>query len=464
MSLSIVILAAGKGKRMASNIPKVMHRLGGMPLLEHVIRTANSLNPRQIHIVYGNGSSSICDAFLNYSVNWIHQEKQLGTGHAVMQALPACHDNDRVLVLYGDVPLISVHTLQRLLDESPADGVGLLVTHFENPTGFGRILRGKNDDIIGIVEERDANTVQKAIREINTGIVVAPARLLKSCLPRISDKNAQKEYYLTDLIGLAVSDGIAIHGIEAMHSEEVRGVNDQWQLATLERYFQLQTAKTLAMSGVVIMDPARLDVRGQISIAPTAQLDVNVVLEGEVTIGPGCYIGPGAIIKNSTIGANVYVHAYSVVDGALLESECAVGPFARIRAETIIKSKAKVGNFVEMKKTILGEASKALHLTYLGDAVIGKDVNIGAGTITCNYDGVNKWSTEIDDGAFIGSNTSLIAPIKIGAKATIAAGSAVSKEAPADTLTIERSKQTTVPGWKRPRKKEARAQVTAKIE
>lgn len=449
MTLSIVILAAGKGKRMMSPIPKVMHRLGGVTLLERVVQTAQSLHAKKIHVVYGNGGSNLPELLPHLSVNWVFQKEQLGTGHAVMQALPSCNDEERVLVLYGDVPVISTHTLQQLLDETPKGGVGLLVTELEDPTGFGRIVRDHEDNIVAIIEEKDATRTQRAIKEINTGIVTAPAKFLKNCLPRVSNKNAQKEYYLTDMIALAVEDGVPLRSVPAQNSNEVRGVNDPWQLSTLERYYQSERARALAYSGVTIMDPLRLDIRGDVSIAPSVKLDVNVILEGTVKIGAGCDIGPNVVIKNATLGERVKVFANSVIEGAVIENDCEIGPFARVRSETIMKSKSKIGNFVEIKKTTLGENSKANHLTYLGDATIGKNVNIGAGTITCNYDGVSKWSTKIADGAFIGSNTSLIAPVEIGKNATIAAGSAISKNAPAEKLTIARSKQTVVENWKR---------------
>jgi bifunctional UDP-N-acetylglucosamine pyrophosphorylase/glucosamine-1-phosphate N-acetyltransferase len=452
MTLSIVILAAGKGKRMASPIPKVMHLLGGVSMLERVVQTAQSLTPKNIHVVYGNGGSTLPNALPHLSVNWVFQKEQLGTGHAVMQALPFCGDDERILVLYGDVPIISMHTLEQLLEETPKEGVGLLVTEFDNPTGFGRIVRDHEDNIVAIIEEKDATRSQRAIKEINTGIVTVPAKYLKNCLPRLSNHNAQNEYYLTDMIAMAVEDGIPVRSVTAVNSNEVRGVNDPWQLVMLERYYQSERARQLALSGVSIMDPARLDIRGNVSIAPSVKLDINVILDGEVNIAAGADIGPNVVIKNSTIGERVKVYANSVIEGAVIENDCEVGPFARLRAETVMKSKSKIGNFVETKKTMLGEHSKASHLTYLGDATIGEHVNIGAGTITCNYDGVNKWQTEIGDGAFIGSNTSLVAPLEIGENATIAAGSVVTKNAPADELTITRAKQAVVPNWKRPEK------------
>ncbi len=453
MTLSVVILAAGKGKRMVSKLPKVMHPLGGISLLERVVKTAESLHPKKIHVVYGNGGSALPEALPHLPVHWVFQKEQLGTGHAVMQALPSCDDNENVLVLYGDVPVISEHTLRQLLDETPKNGVGLLVTVLEDPTGFGRIVRDHKDNIVAIIEEKDASRTQRAIKEINTGIVTAPAKFLKQCLPRVSNNNSQKEFYLTDMIALAVEDGVPLRGVIAKNSNEVRGVNDLWQLVTLERYYQAERARSLAYSGVTIMDPARLDIRGDVSIAPSTKLDVNVILEGTVKIGEGCDIGPNVFIKNSTLGARVKIFANSVIEGAIIDDDCEVGPFARMRTGTVLKTKSKVGNFVETKKTTLGENSKANHLTYLGDATIGKNVNIGAGTITCNYDGVNKWPTKIGDGAFIGSNTSLVAPIEIGENATVAASSAITKNAPADQLTITRAKQTVVENWKRPTKK-----------
>src|SRR3990167_7339844 len=452
MTLRVVILAAGKGKRMASSMPKVMHALGGVTMLERVVAIAESLSPTKIHVVYGNGGSALPQALPHLPVDWVFQKEQLGTGHAVMQALPACRDDERVLVLYGDVPLISKRTLQLLLKETPKQSIGLLVTEVDDPAGFGRIIRDHEDNIVGIIEEKDATRSQRAIKEINTGIVTAPAKCLKNCLPRVSNHNAQQEYYLTDMIALAVEDGLPLRGFTALNANEVRGVNDPWQLVKLERYYQSECARQLALSGVAIMDPARLDIRGNALIAPSVKLDINVILEGDVTIGKGSEIGPNVIIKNTVIGERVKIYANSVIEGAVIDDDCEVGPFARLRTETVMKSKSKIGNFVETKKTTLGENSKANHLTYLGDAMIGKNVNIGAGTITCNYDGVNKWSTTIGDNAFIGSNTSLIAPIDIGENATIAAGSVVTKNAPAEELTITRAKQAVVPNWKRPEK------------
>ena len=450
MGLKVVILAAGKGKRMASNVSKVLHPLGGIPLLQRVVNTAESLNPDDIFVVYGNGGSYVRDQLSDLAVTWVKQDEQLGTGHAVLQAIPACKHNDNVLVLYGDVPLITTKTLKQLLKDTPRNGLGLMVTELEDPSGFGRIIRNEMGNIVAIVEEKDATNVQRRIKEINTGIISASAKLLKSWLPVLKNNNKQQEYYLTDIVALAVSSGHPVGGIMAHCREEVRGVNDRWQLAKLERYYQYTYAKQLSYSGVTVADPNRLDVRGHLVTGIDIYFDVNVVIEGMVKIGSNCVIGPNVLLKDTTIGDNVTVLANSVLNGAIVKEEASVGPFARIRPGTVIEKNAKVGNFVETKNTVLGEGSKASHLTYLGDATIGKYVNIGAGTITCNYDGVNKWPTTIGDAAFIGSNSSLIAPINIGAKATVAAGSSISSDAPPNVLTLARAKQSVIAKWTRP--------------
>ena len=451
MGLSVVILAAGKGKRMASSFPKILHPLGGIPLLERVVNTAQTLKPEAIHVVYGNGGSTVHQELNHLSVNWIKQEEQLGTGHAVMQAMPECKDSDQVLVLYGDVPIITAKTLQQLLNRTSKNGLGLILTELEDPSGFGRIIRNEMGNIIAIVEDKDATDQQLKIREINTGILTTSARFLKSWLPELKNNNKQEEYYLTDIVELAVKSGHPVGGFMAHCHEEVLGVNDRWQLAKLERYYQHMFAKELAYAGVTIMDPNRLDVRGEVTAGTDVVLDINVVLEGKVTIGSNSTIGPNVIIKNATIGDNVTIHANSIIEGAKVSDGAEVGPFARLRPGTLIDKRAKVGNFVEIKNTRLGVGSKANHLAYLGDAIIGKEVNIGAGTITCNYDGVNKWPTTIGDGAFIGSNASLIAPVTIGNKATIGAGSSISQDAPAEQLTLARAKQNIVKGWRRPK-------------
>lgn len=450
MGLNVVILAAGKGKRMVSDLPKVLHKIGGLPMLEHVVNTAKILNATSINVVYGNGGSIIRDHLQHLDVNWIEQAEQLGTGHAVSQALPFLNDDDQVLVLYGDVPLISASTLRQLAEETPHNGLGLVVAELDNPTGFGRIIRNEVGYIKSIIEHKDANEVQRQIKEINTGILTTSAKHLKSWLPRLQNNNMQREYYLTDVVALAVGDGFPVGGIMAHTSEEVQGVNDRWQLAHLERYYQLSMAKRLAYAGVTIKDPHRLEIRGTSTVEQDATLDVNIVMEGRVEIGKGSVIGPNCVLKDCKIGRNVTVLANSVIEGAVIEQGAAIGPFARVRPGSIVGKNAKVGNFVEMKKTTLGEGSKASHLTYLGDAVIGEGVNIGAGTITCNYDGVNKYQTIIKDGAFIGSNSALVAPVTIGQGAFVGAGSTVSKDAPDDELTVARAKQMTVKGWKSP--------------
>lgn len=449
MGLQVIILAAGKGQRMMSDLPKVLHPLGGKSLLERVVTTAQQLNPQAIHVVYGNGGSMVSQALQHLPVNWVEQTQLLGTGHAVLQALPHCPDDERVLILYGDVPLISVDSLKTLLAMTPAEQLGLIVAELPNPQGFGRIIRNDSGHITAIVEQRDANSQQQAIKEINTGIITAPARQLKKWLPQLKNANQQQEYYLTDIVALAAGEGLAVHGAKAACNEETRGVNDRVELIALERFYQQHTATTLMRQGVTIVDPARFDVRGDVTIAADVSIDINVILEGRVIIGKNSHIGPHVWLKNVEIGENVQIFANSVIEGAVIGDRCQIGPFARVRPETVLAAGVKVGNFVEVKKSRIGQNSKANHLSYLGDATIGAEVNIGAGTITCNYDGQNKHPTHIGDGAFIGSNTALVAPITIGKDATIGAGSTITREAPAETLTVARARQTTIKGWRR---------------
>ncbi len=454
MGLNVVILAAGKGKRMASNLPKILHPLGGIPLLERVVKTVQALKADKIHVVYGNGGSAVRDVLSYLPVHWVEQEEQLGTGHAVLQALPHCKDNDQVLVLYGDVPLISLKTLHHLLESTPRSGLGLVVTELKNPTGLGRIIRNELGNIIRIVEHKDATPAQLKIREINTGIMVAQAKHLKNWLPKLKNSNRQKEYYLTDAVAQAVADGLPVGGVMAHCSQEVQGVNDRWELANLERYFQRTMAKKLALAGATIIDPNRLDVRGDdVHVAHDVTIDVNVVLEGKIKIGKNSKIGPHVVLKNVTIGDNVEIRANTVIEDAIIANNCTIGPFSRIRPGTVLEKDVKIGNFVETKKTKIGRGSKANHLAYLGDTTIGSHVNIGAGTITCNYDGANKWQTTIKDYAFVGSNTSLVAPVIIAEGATIGAGSTITEDAPANRLTISRARQRTIDNWKRPDKK-----------
>lgn len=452
MGLKVIILAAGKGKRMASDIPKVLHPLGGVPLLTHVVKTAQKLSADSIYVIHGNGGSKVQERLNDLPVNWIHQHQQLGTGHAVMQALPYCDDNDQVLVLYGDVPLISKETLERLLKGALFRGLGLVVAELPDPTGFGRILRNDVAHIIGIVEHKDATPAQRKIKEINTGIMTTFAGHLKEWLPKLTNENTQQEYYLTDIVALAVASGIPVGGVTVNQIEEIQGVNDRFQLASLERRYQQRFARELMYSGVTIMDPNRIDIRGEVEISNDVILDINVVLEGKVKIGKNCYIGPNVILRNSSLENNVIVQANSMVDGSEIQSDCEIGPFARIRPGSKVLNKARIGNFVEVKKSTVGFGSKVMHLSYIGDASIGGNVNIGAGCITCNYDGINKWSTSIEEGAFIGSNVALVAPVTIGKEATIGAGSTITADAPAGQLTLGRNRQQTIASWKKSKK------------
>lgn len=443
MGLKVVVLAAGQGKRMFSVLPKVMHTIGGVPMLERVVRTAESLNPDEIFVIYGNQGEVVRSHMDYLQVKWIEQKQQLGTGHAVMQALPYCDKDDRVLILYGDVPLISEHVLRSLLDTTSERGLGLIVTELDDPTGFGRIIRNEMGNIESIVEHRDASSSELKIKEINTGIMTASVSHLSEWLPVLKSDNLQKEYYLTDIVKLAVSDGVAVGGVVCADHLELLGVNDKWQQAQLERYYQQRVAHQLAMQGVSIRDFHRLDFRREkLDISSDVVLDINVILQGSIKIGRGSVIGPNSILKDVEIGEGVIIEANAVIEGAIIDDSAHIGPFSRIRRGSRIGKKAKVGNFVEMKKADLGENSKASHLSYLGDCSIGKDVNIGAGTITCNYDGADKHHTSIGDGAFIGSNTALVAPVNIGSGATIGAGSVITSDAPNEQLTLARAKQT----------------------
>ena len=449
--LHVVVLAAGQGTRMRSKHPKVLHALAGRPLLQHVIDTAEQLSPTCIHVVHGHGGNEVQKAFDQQSLEWVEQRERKGTGHAVQQATPNIPDDAVVLVLYGDVPLTSPATLQAAVNCCVKDsGVGLITVELPDPQGYGRILRTEGKRVTGIVEEKDASPAERKITEVNTGIVAAAAKDLKRWLAALDSDNAQGELYLTDVIGMAASERITVKTVHPNAPEEVAGVNDRRQLAALERWYQRQLVDDLMLSGVSVADPNRLDLRGTISVAADVYLDLNVILEGRVTICEGARIGPNVVIRDSVIGPDTIVHANCVVDSAELGAGCTIGPFARLRPGAVLEDGVHVGNYVEVKNSRLGVGSKANHLTYLGDADIGRNVNVGAGTITCNYDGANKHRTIIGDGAFIGSGVELVAPITVREGATIGAGSTLSKDAPPGELTFSRSKARTVTGWKRP--------------
>jgi bifunctional UDP-N-acetylglucosamine pyrophosphorylase/glucosamine-1-phosphate N-acetyltransferase len=456
MTLSIVILAAGQGKRMHSQVPKVLHKLAGKTLLEHVTTTAHALSPTNPPVViYGHQGEQVRHAMANLNVTWVEQTEQLGTGHALQQALPYLKNDHRVLVLYGDVPLTSIDTLKEFVKNTPLDALGIITAKLSNPAGLGRIIRNASQHITAVVEEKDATTEQLNIHEINSGIYLVSANDLAKWLPAIQNQNAQKEFYLTDIIKMAVAENKKIHAFQPTTHEEILGVNDRVQLAKLERFHQQQLAEKFMRQGVTIMDPQRFDVRGTLSVGQDVMIDINVLIEGNVIIGNQCVIGPNTILRNVILGDRVEVKANSVIDGAEISADCIIGPFARIRPGTILAAKSHVGNFVEIKNSEIGEGSKVNHLSYIGDSEVGKRVNVGAGTITCNYDGVNKHRTHIGDDAFIGSNTSLVAPVVIGAGATLGAGSTITREAPSNQLTICRAQQRSIENWQRPKKKES---------
>jgi bifunctional UDP-N-acetylglucosamine pyrophosphorylase/glucosamine-1-phosphate N-acetyltransferase len=451
MPLSVVILAAGQGKRMKSDLPKVLQPVAGRPLLKHVIDTARELSASDIHVVYGHGGEQVREALASEHVNWALQAEQLGTGHAVQQAMPAVPDDHLVLVLFGDVPLVQAATMQRLIDAA-ADGaaLGLLSVRMKDPAGYGRIVRDRAGTVARIVEHKDANQKERAIDEVNTGLMAASARRMREWLAQLRNDNAQGEYYLTDVVVLAARAGLKVNAIPAGSEDEVLGVNDKVQLAEVESIYRRRRATELMLQGVTLVDPARFDARGPVTAGRDVHIDVNVVLEGKVSLGNRVRIGPNVVIRDSEIGDDTVVFPNCVIDSASIGPSCNIGPFARFRPSSSLAPGVHIGNFVEVKNSILGAGAKANHLTYLGDATIGEKVNVGAGTITCNYDGANKWRTEIGAGAFIGSGAMLVAPVRIGAGATIGAGSTITKDAPDDKLTLERSKQLTLDGWKRP--------------
>ncbi|MFL9584175.1 bifunctional UDP-N-acetylglucosamine diphosphorylase/glucosamine-1-phosphate N-acetyltransferase GlmU [Stenotrophomonas sp. AB1(2024)] len=451
-ALHVIILAAGAGKRMKSDLPKVLQPIAGRPMLAHVIDTARQLRPDAIHVVYGHGGEAVRAAFADQpDLQWAEQSQQLGTGHAVQQAMPQVPDSATVLVLYGDVPLIRVDTLQHLL--SQPGRLAVLVADMVNPTGYGRIVRNAEGKVGAIVEQKDATQEQLAIRTINTGIITAESTALRTWLSQLSNSNAQGEYYLTDVFASAAADYTPADMAFVADAQEAEGANDPWQLSQLERAWQLREVRALCTQGARVIDPARLDIRGTVTVGRDVQIDVNVILEGTVVLGDGVSIGPFTRLKDVTLAAGTVVKPHCDLEGVVSEGAADIGPFARLRAGTVLAEGSHVGNFVETKKVRLGVGSKANHLTYLGDAVIGSKVNIGAGTITCNYDGVNKSQTTIGDSAFIGSNSSLVAPVTIGEGATIAAGSVITRNAPEGKLTLARVRQETIDGWHRPVKK-----------
>lgn len=453
MDLSVVILAAGQGSRMRSSLPKVLHKIAHKPLLGHVIDVAEQLAAQNIHVVYGHGGEVVREALASRQVNWVQQVEQLGTGHAVAQTAPCLNDEHTVLVLYGDVPLITKATLTQLLDQVSPSSMGLLTAVLENPHGYGRIVRNSESVVQSIVEEKDASAEIREINEVNTGILAVPANRLKGWLARLNNDNSQGEYYLTDIIAMAVSDGIEVKTSQANAVEEVEGINNRSQLACIERYYQRQQAEKLMAAGVTLKDPVRFDLRGTVETGTDVVIDINVIFEGDVVLGNEVEIGANCVITNTTIGDGCIILPNSVIENAVLGQECTIGPFSRIRPDTNLAANVKVGNFVEVKKAEIGEGSKINHLSYVGDSVVGKNVNIGAGAITCNYDGANKHLTEIGDDAFIGSDCQLVAPVKIGVGATIGAGSTITSDTPDHVLTLSRSKQKSIKSWSRPLKK-----------
>ncbi|SEC82425.1 bifunctional UDP-N-acetylglucosamine diphosphorylase/glucosamine-1-phosphate N-acetyltransferase GlmU [Pseudomonas anguilliseptica] len=452
MSLDIVILAAGQGTRMRSALPKVLHPVAGKSMLGHVIDTARLLKPQGIHVVIGHGAERVREQLVADDLNFVLQSEQLGTGHAVAQALPAL-SAERVLILYGDVPLIEVDTLQRLLQQVSEQQLGLLTVNLNDPTGYGRIVRDEQGVVKAIVEHKDASAEQRLIREGNTGILAVPGKKLGDWLGRLSNSNAQGEYYLTDVIAMAVADGLVVATEQAADEMEVLGANDRIQLAQLERHYQYRAARRLMVQGVTLIDPARFDLRGEVTVGRDVSIDINVILEGQVVIEDGVQIGPNCVIKNSVLRKGAIVKANSHLEGAEVGEGADCGPFARLRPGSVLGAKAHVGNFVELKNAKMGEGAKAGHLSYLGDAEIGARTNIGAGTITCNYDGANKFKTVLGEDVFIGSNSALVAPVTLGDRATTGAGSVITGDVPDNTLAVGRAKQRNIEGWKRPTKK-----------
>ncbi len=459
MPLSVIILAGGDGTRMNSKCPKVLHKVAGKSMIEHVLGAIKNLNAAEIFVVHGHLGEQVQLALVDYPITWVEQKQRLGTGHAVMQVLPYLNLDHQILILYGDVPLISSDTLSHLVENTGKDQLGLLTAMVDNPTGLGRIVRDAYHQVSRIVEEKDASDLEKQIHEINTGIYCVSAKNLAEWLPQLKNENKQHEYYLTDIVAFAKVSHISINVSEPKSQQEIMGANSRLELARLEAIFQQWQVENLMKLGVSINDPSRVDVRGKVTAGRDCFIDSNVIFEGEVVLGEDCYIGANVILKNVVLGNGVEIHPNSMIESAVIDDFAVIGPFARIRPDSLIKTGAKVGNFVEIKKSIIGEGSKVSHLSYIGDAVLGDHVNIGAGTITCNYDGVNKHQTHIHDEAFIGSNTSLIAPVRIGRRATIGAGSVITQDAPEGQLTLSRPAQKSIEGWERPVKNKRKDKV-----
>lgn len=452
MPLSVVILAAGKGTRMKSSKPKVLHKLANKPLVEHVYDAAKGLGAEEVVVIYGHGGELVKQSCAHFDAKWVEQEEQLGTGHAVMQAFDSLNLDNNILVLYGDVPLTSLTTLENLLKDSK-DQIALLTVDLQEPFGYGRILRDESGLVSGIVEQKDSTEEQQKIKEVNTGILACQGETLKQLLDQIDNKNSQSEYYLTDIFKLASDAGIKIKTEQPEESYEVEGVNNRSQLASLERIYQRNIAEQLMADGVALADPSRIDIRGSVDIANDVFIDINTIFEGEVKIESGCNIGPNCLITNSKIGMNTNIKANCVIENAVIDANCEVGPYARLRPETHLNKKAKIGNFVEIKKANIGEGSKVNHLSYIGDTEMGANVNVGAGTITCNYDGANKHKTTIGNDVFIGSDSQLIAPVNIADGVTVAAGATITKDVEKNKLVISRVKQKIITSWNRPEKK-----------
>lgn len=454
MSLRILILAAGQGTRMRSHVPKVLHKLAGRSLLEHVYQTASALPHESISVVYGHGGNLVPDTLKQLQVHWVEQTRQLGTGHAVSQALPLVQDGDDVLILYGDVPLISVETLERLYSAASASGFAFLTAILDEPTGYGRIVRDRRGEVVRIVEQKDADKDERAIREINTGIMAVRGAWLKRWIEALDNKNKQGEYYLTDIVAMAAHESISIDCIHAHNLNEIIGINDRVQLAQVEAIYRRQQGARLMRDGVTLVDPERFDLRGSLEPGIDNHIDINVIIEGEVRFGNNISIGANCVLRDVTIADNAEIQPNCIVEQATIGHGCRIGPFARIRPETQLQDYIHIGNFVEVKKSTIDNNSRVNHLSYIGDAEIGRNVNVGAGTITCNYDGANKYKTIIEDNVFIGSDTQLIAPVRVASGATIGAGTTVTRNVDTNTLAVSRAEQRSVKNWKRPKKQE----------